>query len=89
LTNDKRDERADYTAALIFEYETYATAGLSERAQEVAAVLRALGHEVRPARPAPGQKERAVNTEPVEKAVTDENPKRRTQRAKKAEEATE
>lgn len=89
MTNDKRDERADYTAALIFEYETYTTAGLTERAEEVATVLRALGHEVRPQRPAPGQKERAVHAEPVEKAVTDENPKRRTPRAKKAEEATE
>jgi len=77
-----RDVKADYIAAHLAEFESYKTAGLTERANAVAVVLRQLGVEVDKA-PA-GVKERAVAPEPVERAVeADAPPKRRPGRPKK------
>lgn len=78
-----RDAKADYVKALLEEYESYKRANMADRADAVAAELRKYGHEVKP-RPAAGVKERAVASEPLEKAVeADEAPKRG--RPKKAE----
>lgn len=72
-----RDVAADFLAAHIAEYESYRAAGLYEKANEVAVVLRQLGHQVDKA-PA-GVKERAVSDPVVEQAVPAEStpPKRR------------
>lgn len=72
-----RDAAADYLAAHVAEHESYANAGMTEKAAEVAAVLRALGHEVRPEKPTEGQKERAVAPEPLERAVESDAPVKR------------
>lgn len=80
---DVRDEKADLIAAHLEEYETYARAGMQERANQVAVVLGKLGHAIEKV-PA-GAKQRAVAEEPVERAVeTEEAPKRRPGRPKKA-----
>lgn len=79
-----RDTAAEYVAAHVAEYESYVTAGMTAKAVEVANVLRQLGHEVRPRRPEAGQKERAVNPDPLERAVDGDAPaKRRPGRPKK------
>lgn len=84
---DTRDPEADFVVAHIEEYEAYTAAGMTEQAAQVADVLRRLGHDIRPARPAAGAKERAVSEPPLETAVpSDETPKRRPGRPKKAEE---
>lgn len=73
-----RDERADIIDALKAEYESYVGAfGMADKAAEVAAVLRAYGHEVRPQKPVAGQKERAVSAEQTERAVDGESVKKR------------
>lgn len=41
-----RDTDADYKAALIEEHESYLRGGRGDAAEEVAAVLKGLGHEV-------------------------------------------
>lgn len=86
MTDEKtiRDPEADFVAAYRAEYATYKNAGLDERAEAVAAELRALGHAV----DAPAVKERAVSPDPLERAVeADAAPKRRGRpsRAKAAE----
>lgn len=79
-----RDVEADYIAAHVSEYESYNSAGMTEKAAEVASALRALGHDVRPQKPVEGQKERAVSTEPLETAVDSDAPaKRRPGRPRK------
>lgn len=71
-----RDERADYIAAYLDEYRNLKAAGLTERANEVVVALRALGHEID--KVPTGAKERAVDTDELEKAVdTEAAPKRR------------
>lgn len=83
-SNGIRDEAADYLAAHIAEYESYSSAGMTEKAAEVAAVLHTLGHDVRPQKPVEGQKERAVSAEPLEQAVDSDAPaKRRPGRPRK------
>lgn len=79
---EARDERADYINAYLEEFESYKSAGLTERANAVAVALGELGVSVDKA-PA-GVKERAVIDAPLETAVpSDEAPKRRG-RPKKA-----
>lgn len=76
-----RDIKGDYIKAYLVEYEACKQSGRDAHAALVAEELRKLGHEVAPT----GAKERAVDAEPLEKAVEgDEAPKRRG-RAKKAE----
>lgn len=72
-----RDIAADYLAAYIAEFESYRTAGNYEKANEVAVVLRQLGHQVD--KVPTGTKERAVSDPAVEQAVPTESapPKRR------------
>lgn len=71
-----RDVEADFLSAYLAEYKSYKAAGLHDRAEAVAAVLRGLGHEVAPRSPkAPeGVKERAVVVEPLERAVEADAP---------------
>lgn len=52
-----RDIEADYIQAYLAEFESYKARGHLESAERVAAVLRAMGHDV-----PPGAKERAVDT---------------------------
>ncbi|WPH57637.1 hypothetical protein [Mycobacterium phage WXIN] len=79
-----RDIAGDYLNALIREHKAYVDGGEAARADDVAGVLRELGHEVDKA-PA-GAKERAVDTEPLETAVeADVAPKRRGRPPKNAE----
>ncbi len=75
---DLRDEAADRLAAHIEEYESYAAAGLADRAKAVAEALKAMGYDVKPEKAPAGLKERAVDPVETEKAVEDdEAPKRR------------
>ncbi|MBF4194666.1 hypothetical protein [Mycolicibacterium phlei] len=81
-----RDPDADFLEAQIAEYEALVRAGHTVRAAVIAEELRLKGHEVRPARPQAGQKERAVANETRETAVSDDDaPKRRPARPKKSE----
>lgn len=73
-SGDVRDIAADYLNAHIEEYKSYLNSGNQERANQVAVVLRQLGHEVDKA--PIGVKERAVDTPDLETAVPDA-PKRR------------
>lgn len=71
-----RDVNGDYIKAYLVEYEKFVRSDQPERAEAVARELRALGHEVKAAK-AP-VKETAVDPEPLEKAVEqNEPPKRR------------
>lgn len=69
---DIRDVAADYLNAHIAEYTSYKTAGNTERAAEVAAVLKQLGHEVEPKKAPP--KEKAIPANTLEKAVESDVP---------------
>ncbi|QPO16625.1 hypothetical protein SEA_KASHFLOW_16 [Mycobacterium phage KashFlow] len=85
MTSPIRDAKADYIAALLAERASYLSAGRADRADDVAAELARMGHEVRPAkRPAPEPVERAVADEPLEQAV-EAAPKRRRGRPPKGE----
>ncbi len=70
-----RDPRADFIDAHLEELAALRGAGLTERANEVVAVLRQLGYEVD--KVPTGTKERAVADADLEKAVPAEAPKRR------------
>lgn len=83
MTSPVRDIRADYIAAYLAEYNTHKAAGSHDHADAVAEVLAQLGHEVRPKKPAIGDKERAIPDEQLETAV--EAPKRRGRPSKTAE----
>lgn len=71
-----RDIAGDYLKAHIAEYESYKAAGLTERAAEVAKVLKALGHDV--------VKERAVAAPKTQKAVEKDVPVAEAKAAAKA-----
>ena len=73
---ETRDEAADYTAALLREFNSYRVAGLDEQAKAVAAELRKLGHDIRP-KPPEEKKEKAVDPTPVERAVEKDEPVKR------------
>lgn len=76
----ERDTAEDYVRAYKAEYASYKTAGRDDRAADVAAVLRQLGHQV----DVPVKATAVADDSTVERAVEAATPPRRTGRPPKA-----